>query len=177
MSGRLLPGSCCSRSLILPHLAVLEARRSMALPSAPLATFLPSEAECGPQQTQGLPELDSKAAGLKNSYFSFSYVLLPPATSHTRSNPLYLLLPVQKLQLPINYSARSIPPCYIKNSCGRVGSSSIKSFLQGSCHFAVLLWEPVMWEKRCLYSKGMQTWSLRIKGQKLSYARAYCLTK
>lgn len=134
----LLTGSPCSRSLILPHLAVLEARRSMALPSAPSTTFLPSETECGPQQTHGLPhvsELYSKAAGLKNSYSSFPYVLPYPATSHTRSNPLYLLLPVQKLQLTINYSARSIPPCYIKASCGRVGSSSVKSFLQRSCHF------------------------------------------
>lgn len=144
MSGRLLPGSHCSRSVILPHPALLEARGSVALLSAPLATFLPSEAECGPQQTHGLPELHSKAAGLQNSYFSFPYVLPPPATSHTRSNPLYLLLPVQKLQLPINYSGRIIPPCYIKTSCGRVGSSSVKSFLQGSCHFAVFLWEPVM---------------------------------
>lgn len=140
-----LTGSPCSRSLILPRVAVLEARRSTALLCAPLATFLPLQTECGPQQTHRLPhlfELHSKAAGLKTSYyFSFPYVLPSPATSHTRSNPLYLLLPVQKLQLTINYSARSIPACYTKTSCGRAGSSSVKSFLQGSCRFALLPWE------------------------------------
>lgn len=63
-------------------------------------------------------ELHSKAAVLKTSYFfSFPSVLSFPATSHARSNLSYFLLPVQKLQLTINSSARSNPPLCTNTSC------------------------------------------------------------
>lgn len=152
----------------------------MALLSAPLTPSCPQRYSVVPSRHTDCLTSPSYTAGLKTCSFSFPYVLPSPATSHTRSNPLDLLLPVQKLQLTINYSARSILPAIWKSAVAGWAAAVQKA----SCREVVILHcysRSLSCRKRgdCTARKcrpGACT-GLSIKGQKLSCARAYCLTK